>query len=126
MTPTTPRRHICLTAYLILMLVVNIAMLAACFFDEEGIEDLLPDAPIWLSYVLVAGGYVLNIFLILALFRWKKWAFYACCLVAVARFFVNLSLEAPLFGAVMGLLGPAILYGVLQIGKENKGWPQLK
>jgi hypothetical protein len=27
--------------------------------------------------------------------------------------------------SVLGLISVGVLYGVLQIGKENKGWPQL-
>lgn len=28
--------------------------------------------------------------------------------------------------SILGLVGIAILYGVLQISDENKGWPQLE
>jgi len=30
-----------------------------------------------------------------------------------------------LSSAVVGVLGVILLYGVLHIGKDNKGWPQL-
>ncbi len=41
-------------------------------------------------------------------------------------FTVNLIVGLSLIGSVVGLLGPVILYWALQIGKEDKGWPQLK
>jgi hypothetical protein len=59
-------------------------------------------------------------------FRWQKWAFYAFCVVAGVCFVVNMAIGVPLISAVLGLLGPAVLYGVLQIGKEDKGWSHLK
>jgi hypothetical protein len=47
------------------------------------------------------------------------------CSAAVV-FFVNLSIGVNPVAAVGGLLGVAILYGVLHIGKERKGWTQLE
>jgi hypothetical protein len=39
---------------------------------------------------------------------------------------INLALGLGIFQSAVGLIGIAVLYGVLQIGKENKGWPQLE
>jgi hypothetical protein len=34
--------------------------------------------------------------------------------------------EEKIGSSLLGLVGIAILYGVLQIGKKNKEWPQLE
>jgi len=84
-----------------------------------------PNAPSWVPYVL-AVGCAFNVFLTISVFRWKKWAFFAFCAVAAVIFAVNVLIGVPIFGAVLGLVGPALLYGVLQIGGANKGWIHLK
>ena len=38
---------------------------------------------------------------------------------------VNLAIGLGFWSAVGGILAVLILYGVLHIGKNNKGWPQL-
>jgi hypothetical protein len=44
----------------------------------------------------------------------------------LAAFALNLAIGVSIPQAIMGLAGIAILYGVLQIGGENKGWAQLE
>ena len=44
---------------------------------------------------------------------------------SVVIFVVNVSAGFGVSSALVGLLGVAILYGVLHIGKETKGWSQL-
>jgi hypothetical protein len=39
---------------------------------------------------------------------------------------VNLSIGLGAGTVLAGLAGLLVLYGVLHIGKENKGWPQLE
>ena len=107
------------------MLAVN--SLTFIFYVLSGAKAAaaFPNAPSWFPYIL-AMGCAFNVVLTISIFRWKKWAFYAFCASAGVIFFVNLSIGVPLFGAVLGLVGPALLYGVLQIGDANKGWPPLK
>jgi len=107
------------------MLAVN--SLTFIFYVLSGAKAAaaFPNAPSWFPYIL-AMGCAFNVVLTIFIFRWKKWAFYAFCASAGVIFFVNLSIGVPLFGAVLGLVGPALLYGVLQIGDANKGWPPLK
>ena len=107
------------------MLIVNSATFLYYIFAGGRALAAFPSAPPWIAYVL-ALGCALNVFLTASVFRWKKWAFYAFCIVAGVTFFVNLSIGVPVLAAILGLVGPALLYGVLQIGDTNKGWPQLK
>lgn len=123
MVTTPPKRHGCLTALLIYMLIINSLTVAVALF--AGFAIAFPEAPSWLP-IVVAVVCTLNIFLTFALFRWQRWAFYVFCGCAGAMFIIYLAAGLSLIDSAIGLLGPAVLYGVLQIGKENKGWLQLK
>jgi hypothetical protein len=67
---------------------------------------------------------IFNIICLIALFKWKKWGFWGVVVGIIIGVCLNLYLG---LGPVSfsGLIALAVLYGVLQIGKENKGWPQL-
>jgi hypothetical protein len=107
------------------MLVINSVAMMVSLFARNAFAKALPEAPNWLPIVLAAAS-GLNLILTVFLFRWQRWAFYVFCGSAGAMFTVNLIVGLSLIGSVVGLLGPVILYWALQIGKEDKGWPQLK
>ena len=129
-TVTTPsqstslkQRHGCLTAYLVLMIIASSAMALIYLVGAEAIRQNVPNVPDWAFPVLTLGE-IINLVCAVALFRWKKWGFWGFIGSAAIVFFVTLSI-AP--GSELGgLLGVAILYGVLHIGKERKGWSQLE
>jgi len=130
-TPNTPsappvqkQRHGCLTAYLILMIIANSATGLIYLFAAEEIRRNLPNLPEWAFPVLIIGS-IVNVVCAVALFRWQRWGFWGFLASGVVVFFVNLSAGFGPGSAVLGLLGVAILYGVLHIGKERKGWSQL-
>jgi hypothetical protein len=56
----------------------------------------------------------------------KKWGFWGFIASSIVALFVNLSIGMGIGQSLLGLVGIALLYGVLHIGKENKGWPQLE
>jgi hypothetical protein len=66
-----------------------------------------------------------NLACAIALLRWKKWGFWGLVASAAITLGVNLTIGLGLSSAIVGFLGVILLYGVLHIGKENKGWPQL-
>jgi hypothetical protein len=113
-----------LTTLLIFMLAANSLGATSYLFSGQRFSAIMK-TPMWVAYML-ALGCATNIFLTISIFRWKKWAFYALCAVTAATFGINISIGVPPIHAAIGLLGPVVLYGVLQIGGENKGWPQLK
>ena len=113
-------RHGCLDAYLLLMMIVNLILATAYVFSS----DLMSEVPSWVYPVLAAGA-VFNLICAIALFRWRKWGFWGFSATAAVAFVVNLLMGIGLVMAVQGLIGVAILFGVLQIGRENKAWPQL-
>jgi FtsH-binding integral membrane protein len=117
------KRHGCLTAWLVLMIVANSASALWYVLRSETIRRSLPNALGWTLPVLIVVS-LFNVVCAVALLQWKKWGFWGSCASAVVSLVVNLwlGLGTGVAGAVVGVL---LLYGVLHIGKENKGWPQL-
>ena len=109
------RRHGCLTAYLIFAIIVNSAV--ALWYLFEGLVEY----GIGAIFIILT---IFNIVCVIALFKWKKWGFWGVVGLTVAGLFLNLYIGlGP--ESLLGLIGVGVLYGVLHIGKENKGWPQL-
>jgi hypothetical protein len=117
-------RHGCLTAYLILMLIANSATALLYLFSSEAIRKQNPNMPDWAFPVLIAIG-IINLVFAFALFQWKKWGFWGFVCTAVVVFFINIAIGINPVSALGGLLGIPMLFFVLQIGKEKKGWTQL-
>ena len=117
-------RHGCLTAYLIVMIIANSLTGLLYLFGADAIKERLPNMPNWAFPVLIAIA-IINLICAFALFRWKKWGFWGFCISTAIVFVLNLAIGLSVASAIGGLLGVAILYGVLHIGKDNKGWPQL-
>ena len=109
------RRHGCLTAYLIFGIIANAGLVL--YYAVGGLAAFAIGA----VFVVLL---IFNIICFVALFKWKKWAFWGFIVSAIAALCLNLYIG---LGPVSfsGLIGLAVLYGVLQIGKESKGWPQL-
>lgn len=114
------KRHGCLTAYLILMLIANSA--TALFTTFAVINNI--DMVHWALPIVAVCGFF-NLACAIALLRWKKWGFWGFCISAMIIFIANLIIGVDAASALLGLVGIAVLFGVLQIGKENKGWTQL-
>ncbi len=118
-------RHGCLTASLVFMIVANSGTALVYILGSDAIRRTLPNAPGWAFPVLIVFS-LFNLVCAIALFRWKRWGFWGFCGSSVVALVVNLSMGTPIGSALVGLVGAPLLYGVLQIGKENKGWPQLE
>lgn len=118
-------RHGCLIAYLIVMILVNAMVSISYSASRVQLQEKFPEMPDWTFPALTLLGFV-NIICAVALFKWRKWGFWGFCLSSFITVFVHIRAGLPISQAVSGLVGIGILYGVLQIGKHNKGWPQLK
>jgi hypothetical protein len=117
-------RHGCLTAWLVLMIIANSATALMYLLGSGAIRQTLPNMPGWAFPVLIVMS-LFNLVCAIALFQWKKWGFWGFCASSIVALVVNLSVGLGIVSALSGLLGLLLLYGVLHIGKENKGWPQL-
>ena len=119
------QRHGCLTAWLILMIVANSLSALMYIFAKNLIMNAVPSTPGWTFPVYAVLG-IVNVICAIALTRWKKWGFYGFVATTIAGLVINILIQVEVRQIVFGLLGIVILFGVLQIGKENKGWPQLE
>jgi hypothetical protein len=102
------KRGGCLTAFLILMLIVN--PLTAIYYLIAGskIRESLPSMPAWAIPVLIICG-IANFAFALAILNWKKLGVYGIVAIAVVAFIINLMSGLPVAIALMRLVGVAIL-----------------
>jgi len=114
-------RHGCLAAWLITMIVLSVALVPLYLL---GANNMLSDMPAWQLWLSIAM-FPVNVIVALALWHWKKWGFWLYCAETVVSFVINFYAGLGFF-AVFVFLSIAVLYGVLHIGGDNKGWPQLE
>ncbi|MCK5707535.1 MAG: hypothetical protein KAI43_07755 [Candidatus Aureabacteria bacterium] len=118
------QRHGCLTALLVLMILANSATVLMYTLGADAIKKSLPGLPSW-ALIVMSVFAVFNLVCAVALFKWKKWGFWGFIVSSIVALGVNISIGMGVGSSLFGLVGIAILYGVLHIGKENKGWPLL-
>ena len=117
-------RHGCLAKWLILMLVADVAIIFLYILNIVGQSEFHQTYP-WLfpiSFIITT----INIVFVVALWKWKKWGFWGLVGTSLVFFIINLLTGLNVFQAGMGFVGLAILYVLLQIGKDYKGWAQLE
>jgi len=79
----------------------------------------------WVLWVFI-GNELLSLVFIIALFKWRKWGFWGLCATSIVVFIVNIiSKNSGIAYWVLGLSSVILLFAILNIGKENKGWRQL-
>jgi len=88
--PGEKKRHGCLTAYLILMIVANSALALVYLLASDTIRGNLRRSSEWVLPVLVVLA-LFNLVCAIALFRWKEWGFWGCCVSTIVGFLVNLA-----------------------------------
>jgi len=92
------------------------------------------NAPLWTMltstqrYLTVANFVVAsaNVVFSVALFQWKKWGFFGFVGTNVFVMAIALTMAKPIGRVLLPVLWVVILYWLLQIGKEKKGWTQLE
>jgi hypothetical protein len=117
-------RHGCLTAWLVLIIIFNIVVIIIAV--PKGSPSAPDIFPWWQALIIIAFN-LFNIVCAFALFMWKKWGFWGFCAGSVAAFIANIVLGELVILALVGMVAEIfILYLVLNIGQDNKGWPQLE
>jgi hypothetical protein len=116
------QRHGCLTTWLVLTIIVNLVSVPLLYWS---LTTSGASTSAWLLLYIGFNSIVL-VGCAIALFKWKKWGFYGIAIWSVIGFIVNLIIGYSFYQALFGLLAIAILYGVLQIGGDQKGWSQLE
>lgn len=117
--PTLPRkRHGCVTAWLVFMIVVNSLVALMYFFLGDMIRGALPVEISSTMMILLGLIGAANVVFAVLLLKWKKIAFWGFVGTSLAALAINLTLELGIGQSLGGIAGIAILYGILQI-KEN-------
>ena len=123
---TTQARHGCLTAWLILIIIVSTILAIVCLFQSFTAARHDIRVPDWFIPLMVIA-FLLNVAAIaccVALFRWKKWGFYGYVAVKAIDIVLGMLLGNP--SAVFGVVGIVILLGLLHMGGTNKAWYNLE
>ena len=109
------KRHGCVTTWLVILLIGStlgvLVNLGAGFF--------------WPFNLLLLMS-IVNIVCVILMFDWKIVGFWGLSISAVIIFVINLTYGVELPTAIGGILSPVILYGILQIKRNNiSAWDQL-
>ena len=120
----TKRRHGCLSIWLFLSIAFDLLFMVL-YLSGSGFSTSPKGVPEWAMPALVTL-LVFEIICAVALFLWKKWGFWGFCLVNVIGFFIDSGLGVNLLWPTTQIvLKIVLLIVVLNIGKEDKAWPQL-
>jgi len=147
------KRHGCLTTWLIIMLILSsFAILGELLYifgknlfrevlqnpaytEQVGADQLMQlkmliNTPNWF-YLILIGFAIFNIVCAVALFTWRKWGFWGymasnIITLAINIIFFSTGMLSLISGIATTSIMILVLLGVLHIGKENKGWPQLR
>ncbi|XOV95162.1 MAG: hypothetical protein ACFHWX_10710 [Bacteroidota bacterium] len=121
------QRHGCVTAWLILLIIGGAFSAATYFFMNEYLAKNYPvEIPETLKLIYGVIS-IVNIFLAFMLLRWKRWAFYFLAMNSILVIVLNLYIGLSIGFSISGLIGLAILFGILQIKKGGKSaWENLE
>jgi hypothetical protein len=109
---TERKRGGCLTAFLVLMLVVSpLYALLPLMPMSEGTKQILPKWPEWAIFLMGLLG-LANFVFAIAIWKWKRWGVYGFAGTAIAFFVASIVREA--IGILAALVGLAITIGILQ------------
>jgi len=121
------KRHGCVTAWLILMIIANSFTAITYLFMGDTVLENLPSTVSKSMLVVLAILGIANLSFAILLFKWKKWAFWGFMGSALVTLSINLSIGLSLGQSLIGLLGIVLLYAVLQIKQDGKtAWENLE
>ncbi len=122
---TAPTRHGCFTAWLVVALIAQVLTLFVNSLGYNLVHRGMPSFTPLIAGLLVLGG-LLHITCIVALFQWRRWGFYGIVIITVLVCVLNIKAGVGTGGSLSGLVGLAVLYGVLNIGGQYSAWRHLK
>ena len=121
----TPKRHGCLTTWLVIAIIANAGTVIFTPLSVGKLREAGHQISTPIVAVIIACG-VANLACAIALLRWRKWGFFGFVLSSFVALLVNIAMGTDLVQSVAALFGIGILYGVLNMGGENKAWPHLR
>lgn len=108
-----PQRGGCLSAFLIMVMVVNPMVSIVYFLAGDWVAKSNPGMPGWAIPLLALFG-LFNAACAVAIWRWKRWGVYGFVASAVVALTVNLASGIPPTGAMSGLVGVIILIALVR------------
>jgi hypothetical protein len=112
------QRHWCLTAWLILMIIANSVIVLSVLMAIT-LKSTLPNHHLGLFALA-------NVVFLVAIFQWKKWGFFGYVGTNILIMVSGLATGWHIGRFLLQVLWVLILYALLQIGKEKRGWMQLE
>jgi hypothetical protein len=120
-------RHGCLTAWLVLVIVVNSLTAFVLLFKSEIITNSLPYDVSSAMIILLGISGIANVIFSIMLFKWKKIGFWGFVFTSLGVLFINLNIGLSIGQSLFGLVAVIILYGILHIKREGvTGWSNLE
>lgn len=127
MTSNSKQRHGCVTAWLILMIIGNSLTAILYLFAGDLIAQNFPGGISKSMLILLAILGVGNVIFSILLFKWMKIGFWGFLATSIAVVVINLSIGLGILQSLFGLIGIAVLYGLLQMKKDNvSAWTNLE
>ncbi len=119
-------RHGCVTTWLIFMIIANSITAILYLFAGDMISQNFPGEISTTTIILLGIMGNINIVFAILLLNWNKIGFWGFLVVSIAGLFINLSLGLGIGQSLLGLIGIIVLFGVLQIKKDNvSAWDNL-
>ena len=120
------QRHGCVTTWLILVIILNSLIALLYLFAGDIIAQNFPGGISNSMLILLAVLGIANVVFSVMLLNWKKIGFWGVILSSIVALVVNLSIGIGIAQSIVGLIGVVVLYGVLQIKKDNiSAWENL-
>lgn len=126
-TNTPKQRHGCVTAWLILIIVANSLTAVLYLLAGDLITQNFPGEISGSMLIVLALLGLANVIFAILLFMWKKIGFWGFLATSIVALIINLNLGLGIGQSILGLIGIAILYGILQIKQDNvSAWDNLE
>jgi len=121
------QRHGCVTAWLILMIIMSSLVAVLYLFDGDAVSKKFPGGVSNTMLISLAVLGILNVVFSVMLFQWKKLGFWGFVITSAGAFAINISAGLGIGQSIFGLVGIAILYAVLQVKKDDiSAWANLE
>ncbi|MBT8205004.1 MAG: hypothetical protein KJP14_07075 [Eudoraea sp.] len=120
------QRHGCVTAWLILLIIINSLTALSYLFAGGLISQNIPGGVSKSMMIILALMGIANVIFAVLLFKWRKIGFWGFLLTSIVALAINLNIGMSIGQSLLGLVGIILLYGVLQIKKDQvSAWNQL-
>ena len=123
---SSKNRHGCVTAWLIFMIIANSLSAILYLFAGNMVAHNFPGEISNSTIIILALLSIGNVVFSIMLLKWMKIGFWGFLATSIGALIINLSIGLGIVQSLFGLLGLGVLYGILQIKKDNESaWNNL-